>query len=762
MRRDRVTAGLAPTLALGMLSLATQPAASQTLDLGAAPTAPALDKFTYANHLVGELEHEIADRLAADRSATAVEKLALQAMVSIRVMAADMLTAADRAGEDGSLAFLAGLTLADGRHDIDRALQSFVDFSVRMQNTQRLGESDHQRLRDGIAALRLFSEKASEGTALRTADVAALDRALPAILAPLAEVVAAAEGSALSPSWISAHDITITPAMALALPGGQPSPAPRRTPATFRAELAAFHLREETRAELDAIIDFLERGSAFPDLRPQVEASLHHLSHVVDLLRSLNAAAWMADEARETYMNRVHLGVVLFKDPRTRDRAQRHLDRLDASARIIDRITSLARSKVRVNAVRDAFLAADAMADDPARAELGESQLRKLDLVLGRMLEFRDLGESDLRRDLTIVERQLAQHYTEAEKRLLSEIGTLATNPDALADPAFVSLMQDQENYLGDIHRVRLLPAWVDTMRLIDPDSAGPFYQQTRKMAAWLLDTNRRPDAIRAMGQFEQQLALFYPLPFESELRSGNALAVQTTGGEHEALVRIIDATRRDWARAWADGDAGSKEANTLLLFHRLLQTMADAVHIRGPGATPAALNRWAAWELSEAALARTTTELPTRLQLAVHAAIERDFAMLEQQLGDIDRDAPVAKLLGRLTQVAGAAAMNLPGGATGTLGQLTRPPADAWWLRRRRDLATLCRYITEAEYARATKRDKLLESLTEFVNAQANAMLEDLGDRRSKIPTLIGFDGSDPNPNVEMPDRVQSPSRRR
>lgn len=749
-----------------LLALHSRTAHSQTLDLDVPPAAPELDRFTFANDIIGKLEQEIADSLAKERGADPIEKLALQTMVNIRIIAADLLTTGDKAAELGSVTSLAGLTLAQHRSDIDATMQDFIALSQRLAKSNNPSDADQSRLRIAVDALRLFNDNAVANAAdLRTVDVKFLDRAMAAMFMPLADAVSAIDRKEAQNQWIQASKVTPTPAMAVQRQPGVAAPirAPQRTVAQVRNELFALSLRDDTKAELSSIVDFLERGSAFPDLRPQVDASLRHISQVIDLLNSLQGATWLDDKSREAYLERLHLGVVLFKDPRTRERGQRHLDRLESSRVIIDRITTLAGVNVRINSLRDAFLDADAMIENPAQADLGQQQLRKLDTVLARMIAFRELKPVELRRELQVVVRQLEMQYEDSEKRLLNEIETLATNPGALTDPGFASLMQNQEQYLSDIERVRRMPDWVDKIRLIDPGSAGPFHNQSRKMAQWLLDSNRRPDALRAMDQIEQQLALFYPLPFEGPLRTGDAVAVKATGGLNEQFLRVIDNLRRNWARAWADGDAGSEEANHLLLIYRLLQTMEDTAHVIDLRDASDALNRWSAWELSETAVARTVSDLPSRLKLATDAAVKEDQDALARQLEEIDRDAPVVKLLGRLAQVIGKAALDLPDGAVGCMGQLTGPPgSDAWWANRRNDLATLCRYQTEAEFARTVGREELLDALTQFVNARANDMLTQLGERQTKIPTLIGFDGSDPNPEVEMPDRVRPIPRKR
>jgi len=764
MRRERIWRLQAIALLSAVtIAFAVNAAHAQVLSLSEPAQPPALDRFTFANHLVGRLEREIAERMSRERVADPMAQLALQASVNVRVIAAELLTAADAQGANGSQAALAGLTLAQGRDDIDATLDELVALAARLANNAMPSDADQQRLRQAVQSLRLFNDRAASDLGLlRDPNAESMHRTLSAMCMPLGEAVSAIDRSAFINHWIARTHAKPTPAMAVRAQPLHPTLAlvTPRTLAQLRQDFGSLSLRDDTRTEIAAILDYLERGSAFADLRPQIEMSLLHMSQAAELLASLDKATWLKPAATEAYRDRLHLGVVLFKDPRTRERGQRHLDALEASRDIMDRITALMTGNARMKPLCDAFLAFDVMVENPAQAELGQAQLRQLKIVLERMLAYRDLGKVELRRDLQTIERQLDMMYRDAEARLLKEIDTLITNDGALTDPAFASLMQDQAHLLDDIVRVRRTPAWVDAIRLIDPESAGPFHAQTRKMAAWLLDSNRRPDALRAMDQFEQQLELFYPLPFEAEVRAGSAEAIAATGGMHERLNRRIDELRQDWARAWADGDAGSEHANHLLLLHRLMQIMADTASLIASPDAPAALNRWSAWELGATVAARTMRDVPNRLKLATAAAVQQDVKTLRSQLEEIDRDAPVVKLIGRLAQVIGESASALPAGSIGCVSQLAlAPQRDAWWLHQRTVLAALCRYQTEAEYARITDREELLTALTEYVNALADDLLAQLGEQRSAIPTLIGFDGSDPNPEVETPDM---PRRRR
>jgi len=160
---------------------------------------------------------------------------------------------------------------------------------------------------------------------------------------------------------------------------------------------------------------------------------------------------------------------------------------------------------------------------------------------------------------------------------------------------------------------------------------------------------------------------------------------------------------------------------------HRLLQAMRDAAALTE--LQPEVLNRWPAWQAGADLIASGQSDVITRLRLACAAMTSKqtDPAGLGEQLDRIDREAPVAKLAGRLTRLLGHRLRALPAGAPGTLAQLVNVPSDdAMLLAWRDDLARLCRYAAEAESARAEGRpaDQVRE-IQAYVNALAMRLLE-------------------------------------
>lgn len=387
-------------------------------------------------------------------------------------------------------------------------------------------------------------------------------------------------------------------------------------------------------------------------------------------------------------------------------------------------------------ALGEALLALEAAArgegpPEPAKdAQAAREAIGNLLAACEGMIAYRRLGKVEPPRDLRAIVNRLEAGYQTAEKALLAQIERLADDPDALTDPAFASLLADQARYLADLKRVRDLPARINLISRIDPSAAGPFENRMRKMSQWLLDPNRRANAARTMDEFPRQAAMFYPMPFEAELAAADSTAITATGGLNRELLDLILFTRRQWAQDWAMGEESEQAARRLLLLHRLTRTMVESAELLGGGGEAEILNRWAAWEIPKGLLKRSALDLPNRLKLATAAATQGDDASLAAELDQIDREAAMTRLVGRLAIVFADALQPLPDGVAGVLGQVLFPPTEeAWMIEHRRDLAELCRYTTEAHHAWFEQREADARALQHFVNAKAEELVGVISD---------------------------------
>jgi hypothetical protein len=707
--------------------------AAQVINLDPSPPLPVFDEFTRAAELAAELEAEAATLITASEAAGVITRAGLDAQASLRLIAIDLLRGADRNGEAASPAVLAAARLAESRRSIDSAIQSAsVQLEAKATSTT---EEDQRRIARALELLRQFNERSIE--VVRRADLdnpASLDQSLAMAFAPLAEAI---------PFEPAARDRTPWPQPTAAQPDGS-----RRD---LRPLIAAAPVSDDVRNHLSAIVDALDRGGEFPDLAPLVQQYVAVVHRAIDFAKTIEASGFLDKAATDMYSTRLSEAIATFREKRTRDIGLRRLDRLDASANALHSIATLQQGAAPQDAslaiAVDALLAADNEMANEAESAQARDRLATFTAIVDRMAAFRELSTEKLKGDLRTAQRDLTKAYTAGESSLLTELKAIAIDPGAMSDPSRATLIAGHAQSLEDLKRLTRLNTWIDSIGGIRPSAMNGFSNQVRKMSQWLLDPNRRPDAVAAMEHFEQQLAMFLPVPFEMQLRQGDPVAAAAAGGRHANLIAEIERQRGIWADAWAKGDGTAAAANRMLLLFRLTQSLQDLSELveASRAADPAALlNRWGAWQMPSAAVAPAVGTIPARLKLAVESAIERDDTRLERELNAIDHDVPLAKLIGRLANRLRA---ELPGEANPageTMRLLMTPmPPDAFLASKRKEIAKLCRYAMELDFARRTGRVERTEPLHRYVSGLADELLNELGERRTRIPVLTGFDST-------------------
>ncbi len=228
-----------------------------------------------------------------------------------------------------------------------------------------------------------------------------------------------------------------------------------------------------------------------------------------------------------------------------------------------------------------------------------------------------------------------------------------------------------------------------------------------------------------AIDRLEHQMTSYFPMPFEQRLIDGDRAAIIMTGGLHDQLAVEIDRQRRVWAAALGDGDAGDA-GRRMETLHRLTRTMADTANLMEADTAAIVLDRWAAWELDPATIERICADQRSRLKLASKAAVDGDEAGLGEQVSRMR--GPVTALISVLLTRLDSPLADLPSGPLSILGQcVVGPTSAAWLLAHRGEIANLCRYTMEMEYARSTGRAQLAADLQTWVDGLAATLMKEI-----------------------------------
>lgn len=690
---------------------------------------PELHSPTFTAALIATLNEQIEQHGAVVLPDDMAAQIAARVSINTRAIAADLLSAGDRAGAEGSAALMAGMRLARSCDAIDALL---APLTADIDEAADDASIDEEHRAQALMWLRRFNDAAAALRAQpRTFDQRELDELLPETFAPLAEAMISLGHGAAVTHWIDAAAGAGNADAEEAAPARLPDDAT----ATLENRIAAMRNRVESSSlppqtieVIGQMLDYLERGQQFVELRPRVEVLWGTIDGLLDFADALYAAAWLAELEKGSYFARLHEAVTHLAEPASRPMADRLILQLEASHAVIDRMNTLAEHRVDLRPLKAAFMAIDAPRADAKQETDAEHDsriaLQQLAAILARMVDYRELDPVRLPRDVQRTGNELDKLYRAVEKSLVTQLQTVAAGDSWNADSTMENLLDQQAQLLSDLQRIRRVPAWIDAMVMIDPRSRPALTRHISRFFESLVNPARRSDAIATLDQFERELNWFAKLPFEDELRSGDAAAIQATSGLHEELAQLITMQRREWAKSWSAGHEDLTAGERMKLLYRLAQLMEDVAIIVRQRDAAVELDRWAGWHLPMDMVIRPWVDVSARLKLATSAALQGDDAALALQLEQINRDAPLVKLVGRLSNQLGDALESLPSGGVGALGLLVHPPhEDAWLAEHRQVFADLCRYVLECEHLRASARDEEAAVVNQYVNLLADRL---------------------------------------
>ena len=711
-----------------VLAISSLPALGQNDSATTSNSPPTLGLNTYITKCAAIMRSELMDLADKEAVAKNVEQTVLQAQINIRRLAIQLLTQGDKAEDQGILAVFNGLRFFLSRAVLDDSLNGFHTLGRGLEAIDN--ESLHETFSEANESLKRFNISLLKvQQELPITNSAQLDRHIEQLMWPLLPAVELVSLQSVVHHWPTYLDINSNSqeesAENVSLKSQISADILLKQ---IRLGLEETSFKDETHAKINIILDWLERGWQFPEFQRRVERYSKLLLNVLEFASALENASWLNETAKQNLEARLNTAIVLFEDRTTREVGEQQLTQLLKTKCVLVRTSNLAQRRIDVKPISYVFVALLESMDPDKTSE--PEITRKLWLIVKRMMTYRELVTPKLPRDFRIVMRKLNEDYLSSEEYMLDNLTQLTSDPDALINPALSSLVSDQKQYLEDLQRTVQLPQWISMLSQLVPKSANAFEKQLQKVSKLLLEANSRPGAIATLDKLGEQIRLFNPLPFESQLYTGNSAVIRTTGGRQKELAAAIAESRKAWAQAWADDVNTQETANHMLLLYRFTQLQGDAAGLLLIEEEPVTLNRWAAWELPTEIVSQRAADLPTRLKLATAAAIEGDDQTLLHQLDRIDREAPFAKLVGRLHLNLSQALANLPDGALSIIGQTTSlPSVEAWGISMRIKLAQLCRYTLEHQHAQATGQAVIAKSLETYVNQLANDLLDELNE---------------------------------
>lgn len=655
-------------LCLAGLGLLAHAACAQRLNLGPSSDTPKPGDGVAALALADALEAE----------ATALRAPAEASYAAVRRMAARLLRDGENAGDAGSEAVLAGLTLATKRSDLDALLAS-ADNAARRYIAEVITATDASLLPREVDLL------------LRDA------------LAPLVSNADASCGW-----WMDE--------------GSMPPAAP--DVAAVRALLDHRFLSDNANAALSQLLELCEIAESEPAYR---RSTLEWAALVAGAARALDEPpAWIDMPARDRLRADVsqHLELI-FDSP---DDARAGLGRTDAIVGIIAATDAL-DSKHQTRELRDAVNRLAAAPDgDPKREP---DAVRAIAETYARALSLLDATSTVPSPNKVVRQvRPLLEPLTVAHRSSTDNIARLLPDmlgaPDPMTEPGLLAAMNAAKATARDLDLPRALTAmlttWTgDPSRPPPPTTREPVPTQALGALAnhvqqLAIAAGKRMDGDDALAELRglADLASFaFDMPGERELRRAGESPEwrAVTGNQRGRIEFLLDQTRTDWVRTVASDDAPAQTAR-LRAVAATVELLRDGAEIEamrrafGRDRVPK-INTWPGVELTGAGLDALAGNLTTDLvALATLTARDNDPAGVLAQAGVLRESYAAALVVARLDRLARArTAPSCSPAAELAMGPPGERDDAVWMLPHRHALATLCRDAFEAATATGENR---------------------------------------------------------
>jgi len=683
---------------------------------------PSLPGWFFSDRL-SQLDQRIA---AKTHRADAANSAVIEAQEKLLLIARYLLTAGRDAGEQGHLATLYGLTIADGAADFDTLTDALPDqvgdaLRARGDGAQKRVEE----LAEVVQAIRRFNDAPSPGDeqAERLPDsptAAQLDTYLRKQLESLLPVAQKMGGKE------NARRVRSTWAV-LQPTGAAGPPYLKQYLEQLDKRLGGSKIDKQAGTTIHQMIGLMGEAAGYADMRPRTAALARQVERLIDAADKLSQPNWLDDQTRSRIGREIQTAATLMMDPDTRPAAMEHIEQLEQLCEPAATLDALSRiDHMPLDNPRKLFAAILAMQGDEQQAGTAEAMTAWLGRLTKVMLDHYQpggatgtvpgtvpgavpgAGVGQLPLDVRKVMAQLQQQYDTLEKQTLGMLPLLAASPGQVTQPRWTEAVTRMATLTQRMNHLAKIPDWAKRMNRINPASVRGLYKQYLLIAQDLLKPATADGATTALAEMDRQLAMFEHLPGEDLLSTTDPDLIKLLGDRRAVLWQQLIVLRSQWAAAWGAGLDPTPVGRKLLLMRRLMNDLITAAKLPAVKDAATKLNRWAAWQAPTEAWTPVQAWLVSQLQLAQQQAGEDKWDELDKTLDRADAAAAALGLVADLSQRLDPAMDRIGEGFPALLSQcLFSPGKQALAGDHREDLAKFCVYLTAAADANVNHPDQ-------------------------------------------------------
>ncbi|MGC8624154.1 MAG: hypothetical protein ACP5VQ_02675, partial [Phycisphaerae bacterium] len=450
------------------------------------------------------------------------------------------------------------------------------------------------------------------------------------------------------------------------------------------------------------ILQQLQKGLNHPATRRQSATYYLVILQCVNLAEHLQLSTVLPQAARDEFNHRLMLGLLFFKDPRTRAAAARKLRFI---AMIVHSMELLKAAPLPVRMQQIMTLRMHNTVAKLQRSDNGEKyaqQLRDIDALLTQQLSFMNLIARPHVDYLNIAWQRIRQ---DERNDFQQTVLILKHGFDYNAIHTYLTRVAE---LTVSLNRLLAMPGAAEQALLYHPEPAGGVQ---RNLARWVRHIGLHPyqtgHAVKSFDRFNKVLSLLAATHREMLAHGPEKTLTRLSGGRYDLFVAQFLQTQRHLVNALAHSRLAPNKLITLLNQQRLIfKTSSQLAYLMQKEAPLRRLNQWAAWHTHkgvsrlmlqqfEATLAAKFRTATTAVQVTSNAHHRKSAVW-----SDFHKVAPAIAVLANACENL-LPQLHAPPTAWSTawLQAYSSPPGNAFY---RHDLSTFsqaCMFFNDAEF---------------------------------------------------------------
>lgn len=476
-----------------------------------------------------------------------------------------------------------------------------------------------------------------------------------------------------------------------------PAPINHELPG-IHAEFSALqgaNITPEMRQILRSILRQLQEGLNQPATRRQSQMYYGVILQCVNLAEHLQQGTVLPEDARSQFNHRLMLGLLFFKDPRTRAAAARKLEFISTV------VHSMELLQTTVIPAGDQRELAGCMHDTISKLQKAgdggkyANRLHQLDDLLAQQQAFTQL-----------IDHPHAAYANTAWQRISKDGKSDLTQCAIMLDKGFdgraiQTYLRRVEQLMRNINCLIAMPASARQALLYHPDYAVGVQSN---MARWARQIGRHPHgtsaAVAGFERFNEVLALLAATHREMAAHGPERILKTLSAGRYSLFVKKFLQIQRDLVNSLARPELASDQLIATLNRQRIIfRTSSQLAYLLEKANPLLQLNQWAAWHCNVRTVKVMLNQFEQILSKEFRKAT-RARHVTSEAWTDFSTAIPAINALANACQNV-VPQLNAPSNAwsSGWLQAYAPPPGNAFYRKDLSALSQACMFLNDAEF---------------------------------------------------------------